>query len=58
MNHDLQDIAGRMVELATRFGAAEATAWASQGTWTDVKQRDGSIEKWQDSQSRSVSFRI
>lgn len=58
MSHDLQDIAGRMVELSTRFGAAEATAWASQGTWTDVKQRDGSIEKWQDSQSRSGSVAI
>lgn len=47
-----------MVEIATRLGASEATAWASTGTYTDVKQRDGSIEKWQDSQSKSGSVAV
>ena len=52
MNRELIDTAERMVTLANRLGASESTAWASSGTWTDVKQRDGSIEKWQDSQSK------
>ena len=51
----LNDTAEKIVETARRLGASEVTAWASQGTWTDVKQRDGQIEKWQDSQSYSAS---
>jgi PmbA protein len=51
----LNDTAATIVETATRLGASEVTAWASEGTWTDVKQRDGRIEKWQDSQSCSAS---
>ena len=41
---DLNDTAEKIVETARRLGASEGTAWASQGTWTDVKQRDGQIE--------------
>ena len=52
---NLHDTAQTIVETARRLGASEATAWASQGTWTDVKQRDGHIEKWQDSQSYAAS---
>ena len=51
----LHDTAEKIVDIARRLGASEVTAWASQGTWTDVKQRDGKIEKWQDSQSCSAS---
>lgn len=58
MSSSLQDTASMMVEIAQSMGAAEATAWSSQGTWTDVKQRDGAIEKWQDSQSKSGSIAI
>ena len=53
--NNLNDTAENIVETARRLGASEVTAWASQGTWTDVKQRDGQIEKWQDSQSFSAS---
>ena len=52
---NLNDTAEKLVTIARRLGASEVTAWASQGTWTDVKQRDGHIEKWQDSQSYSAS---
>lgn len=58
MSHNLRETAALMVEIATRHGASEATAWASTGTYTDVKQRDGSIEKWQDSQSKSGSIAV
>lgn len=58
MSSELRSTAARMVEIATRLGASEATAWASTGTWTDVKQRDGAIEKWQDSQSKSGSIAL
>lgn len=51
----LHSTANTIVETAKRLGASEVTAWASEGTWTDVKQRDGRIEKWQDSQSCSAS---
>ena len=54
MKH-LNETANKIVQTAIRLGASEVTAWASQGTWTDVKQRDGRIEKWQDSQSYSAS---
>jgi len=53
--NNLNETASKIVETAMRLGASEVTAWASQGTWTDVKQRDGRIEKWQDSQSCSAS---
>ncbi len=53
--NNLNDTANTIVETALRLGASEVTAWASQGTWTDVKQRDGHIEKWQDSQSYAAS---
>lgn len=58
MNRDLLATAQHMVELAKGLGVSEATAWASEGTYTDVKQRDGSIEKWQDSQSKSGSIAL
>jgi len=58
VSHSLRETAALMVEIATRHGASEATAWASTGTYTDVKQRDGSIEKWQDSQSKSGSIAV
>jgi PmbA protein len=53
--NNLNNTAATIVETAKRLGASEVTAWASEGTWTDVKQRDGRIEKWQDSQSCSAS---
>lgn len=52
---ELQSTASLIVDTARSLGADEVTAWASEGTWTDVKQRDGKIEKWQDSRSRSAS---
>ncbi len=55
MSNDLIDAAAMIVEMAQSMGASEVTAFTSHGTYTDVKQRDGSIEKWQDSQSRSAS---
>lgn len=54
----LRDTAEMMVGIAQKLGASEATAWTSEGTWTDVKQRDGNIEKWQDSQSKSGSIAL
>lgn len=58
MMNGLRDTAEMMVEMAQKLGASETTAWTSEGTWTDVKQRDGSIEKWQDSQSKSGSIAL
>ena len=43
---DLLNTAELVVETARSLGADEITAWSSEGTWTDVKQRDGKIEKW------------
>jgi PmbA protein len=55
MSDALIATASQIVDMARNMGASEVTAYASEGTYTDVKQRDGSIEKWQDSQSRSAS---
>ena len=55
MSTNLIDTAALIVETAKSLGASEVTAYAGEGTYTDVKQRDGAIEKWQDSQSRSAS---
>lgn len=55
MSQPLIDTAAMIVETARGLGAEEVTAWTSTGTYTDVKQRDGTLEKWQDSQSRSAS---
>jgi len=55
MSQALIDTAAKIVDLAKSLGAEEVTAWSSEGTYTDVKQRDGSIEKWQDSRSHSAS---
>ena len=55
MSHDLVETATMIVDLARALGADEVTAWTSKGTYTDVKQRDGTLEKWQDSQSRSAA---
>ncbi len=55
MSQKLINSASMIVELAQGLGAEEVTAWTSEGTYTDVKQRDGSIEKWQDSRSNSAS---
>ena len=55
MSDSLIDTAAMIVEAARGLGAEEVTAWTSTGTYTDVKQRDGTLEKWQDSQSRSAS---
>lgn len=55
MSQSLIDTAAMIVETAQGLGAEEVTAWTSTGTYTDVKQRDGTLEKWQDSQSRSAS---
>ena len=55
MSQPLINTANMIVETARALGADEVTAWASTGTYTDVKQRDGTLEKWQDSQSRSAS---
>jgi PmbA protein len=52
---ELISTAQLIVDTARSLGADEITSWASEGTWTDVKQRDGKIEKWQDSRSRSAS---
>jgi PmbA protein len=51
----LVDIAQFVIEAARTLGADEVKATASEGISTEVTQRDGRIEKWQDSQSRSVS---
>ena len=58
MINGLRDTAELLGEIAQKLGASETTAWTSEGTWTDVKQRDGSIEKWQDSQSKSGSIAL
>ena len=55
MSQSLIDTAAMIVDTARGLGAEEVTAWTSTGTYTDVKQRDGTLEKWQDSQSRSAS---
>lgn len=55
---ELLSTAQLIVDTARSLGADEITSWASEGTWTDVKQRDGKIEKWQDSRSRSASAAI
>ena len=55
MSSSLIDSAAMIVETARSLGAEEVTAWTAAGTYTDVKQRDGTLEKWQDSQSRSAS---
>jgi PmbA protein len=51
----LTEITDFVIKTATELGADQVKASASQGTSTEVTQRDGSIEKWQDSQSRGVS---
>ena len=51
----LPEITEFVIDTARKLGAGEVKASAAQGTSTEVTQRDGKIEKWQDSQSRSVS---
>jgi PmbA protein len=55
MMDNLIDVGQLVVDTSLELGATEVTAWASRGTSTDVSQREGRIEKWQDSQSRTVS---
>jgi PmbA protein len=55
MTESLVDIGQFIVNTSTTLGAGEVTAWVSRGTSTEVSQREGRIEKWQDSRSRSVS---
>ncbi len=55
MNESLVDIGQFVVETSKTLGASEVTTWVSRGTSTEVSQREGRIEKWQDSQSRTVS---
>ena len=51
----LPEITEFVIDTARNLGAGEVKASAAQGTSTEVTQRDGKIEKWQDSQSRSIS---
>jgi len=51
----LSDIVEFVIKTATTHGANEVKASVSQGVSTEVTQRDGRIEKWQDSRSRSMS---
>ncbi len=51
----LPEIAEFVIQTARRHGADEVKATVSQGTSTEVTQREGRIEKWQDSRSRAMS---
>ncbi len=55
MMDSLPEIAQFVLKTALKHGADEVKATVSQGTSTEVTQRDGRIEKWQDSRSRSMS---
>ena len=52
---ELVAIGQKVVELATRLGADEVTARVSRSASTELTQRDGRLEKLQ--QSRSLSVR-
>jgi len=51
----LPQLAEFVIKTAMEQGADEVKATISQGTSTEVSQRDGRIEKWQDSRSRSIA---
>lgn len=51
---ELEDIGQQVVELARRLGADEVTARVSRSASTELTQRDGQLEKSQESRSLSV----
>lgn len=54
ITHDLEDIGQSVVELARRLGADEVTARVGRSASTELTQRDGQLEKSQESRSLSV----
>jgi len=58
MSADLQAGAIHAVELATRAGADDAWATASQGRDVEFGYRDGALEKVKDTTSRSLAVQI
>ena len=57
-NRTLQDIGQWVVEVAQREGATDATAHAARSAYPELHQRDGRLEKCDESRSLSVSVAL
>ena len=53
--NDLYEIAGRAEKIALSLGATESKMYVSQSVSTELSQREGKIEKSQQSNSKSLS---
>ncbi len=58
MAAELRELAARALDLARREGAADAIAAASDGVATEFAERDGALEKVQESGSRSLGLQL
>lgn len=58
MSAELQDRAIEAVELATKAGAGDAWATASQNRDVEFEYRDGQLEKVKDTTSQSLALRL
>ena len=57
-NADLMAAAERILELARQLGAEECAASVSFGVSTELEQRDGRVEKAQESRSLSADVEL
>jgi PmbA protein len=58
MSAELKDRATHAVELATKSGAGDAWATASQSRDVEFEYRDGQLEKVKDTTSQSLALRL